>query len=93
MKLFLNTNSDIHVYVHAKGEQYYLHYNWWPEMPFSYHVTPEDFIELELILKKEIELKEVGCDRTSHAKYFGKQKYLFKLPQDAQNGLYLVFGN
>ena len=67
--IHLGKDADTYFYVHDKGEQYFLHYDWWPELPFIYHVPPNTYSGVEFIIKKEIEMKDEHCDEESTVKY------------------------
>ena len=39
----VNSESEFLMYLHDKGEEYYLHYDFWPNVPYTHHAKKEDF--------------------------------------------------
>ena len=65
-------DAEIDIYIHGKDEQYFIHWDWWPERPFVYHLLPHKHTLIELSIKKETNLKDDGCDESKDTKHFGK---------------------
>ena len=62
--------SDFWIYVHDRGEEFYLHYDFWPTVPFIHHSTEEEYFA-DIVVKKELEVQNEKCSEESYD-YFGK---------------------
>ena len=63
-------NSDFWIYVHDRGEEFYLHYDFWPSVPFIHHSTKEEYFA-DIVVRKELEVQNDKCSDDSY-NYFGK---------------------
>jgi hypothetical protein len=61
------------MYVHDKGEEFYLHYDFWPKVPFIHHTQEEEYFA-DIVVRKELEIQQEGC-KDGNYNYFSK--YLF----------------
>ena len=66
----LKENSEITLFVHDKGEEYFLHYESWNIIPNSYHVKKDEYL-VDLVLKKELQRKDQNCQNGVYS-YFGE---------------------
>ena len=73
--LFLTSlpNIEFWIYLHDEGEEYYLHYDFWPTVPPIYHVRKPE-AQLDLVIKKELEISSDGCKNGEYS-YFGTEIY------------------
>ena len=62
-------NTTFWIYLHDKGEEYYLHYDYWPTVPPIYHVRKQEAV-LDLVIKKELEISSDDCKNGDYS-YFG----------------------
>ena len=67
-------NVEFWIYLHDKGEEYYLHYDLWPTVPPIYHVRKPEAL-LDLVIKKELKISSDDCKDGDYS-YFGM--YLYK---------------
>ena len=58
------------IYIHDKGEEYFLHYDYWPAIPISYHVKSEDE-SIDIEAQKEIKHTDEKCEKREDYSYFG----------------------
>ena len=62
-------NAAFLLYVHDAGEEYYFHYDAWPDIPFVHH--PKSWESTTIIgIKKEVEIGNEKCRDESYD-YFG----------------------
>ena len=66
----VNSESEFLMYLHDKGEEYYLHYDFWPNVPYTHHAKKEEFFT-DMVVKKELEVLTENCEPTNYG-YFGK---------------------
>lgn len=66
----VNSESEFLMYLHDKGEEYYLHYDFWPNVPYTHHAKKEEFFT-DMVVKKDLEVLTENCEQTNHS-YFGK---------------------
>ena len=64
-----NYDSEFFVYVHDRGEEYYLHYDFWPSVPYIHHVKHKEYFT-DLVVEKELEVQNENCEQTLYD-YFG----------------------
>ena len=67
----VNSESEFLMYLHDKGEEYYLHYDFWPNVPYTHHAKKEEFFT-DMVVKKELEVLTENCEQTNYG-YFGKR--------------------
>ena len=48
------------MYVHEEGEEFYLHYDFWPNVPFIHHSQEDEFFS-DMVVRKELEVQQEGC--------------------------------
>ena len=58
------------MYVHDKGEEFYLHYDFWPKVPFIHHSQEEEYFA-DMVVRKELEVRQEGCKDGAY-NYFGE---------------------
>ena len=68
--LIFKEDSEFWIYVHDKGEEYYLHYDFWPNVPFIHYSAKEEYFS-DIVVKKELEIQNEKCEKDSYD-YFGK---------------------
>ena len=73
--LLLHEDKEFLIYVHDKGEEFYLHYDFWPNVPFIHHSVPSEYFA-DVEVKKQLEVQSENCDHQSYD-YFGMYNYLF----------------
>ena len=66
----VNSESEFLMYLHDKGEEYYLHYDFWPNVPYTHQAKKEEFFT-DMVVKKELEVLTENCEPTNYG-YFGK---------------------
>ena len=66
----VNSESEFLMYLHDKGEEYYLHYDFWPNVPYTHHAKKEEFFT-DMVVKKELEVLTENCEQTDYG-YFSK---------------------
>ena len=68
--LVFKEGSEFWIYVHDKGEEYYLHYDFWPNVPFIHHSTEEEYFA-DIVVNKKLDVEHENC-RDEDYNYFGK---------------------
>ena len=66
--------SEFWIYVHDKGEEYYLHYDFWPNVIFTHYSTKKEYFS-DIVVKKELEVQNENCNEEMYD-YFGKYTWL-----------------
>ena len=51
--IVLNETNQLKLYIHEKGEEFFLHYDYWPFVPFTYQPQQKD-IWVDVNLRKEV---------------------------------------
>ena len=72
--LMCKEDSEFWIYVHDKGEEYYLHYDFWPNVIFTHYSTKKEYFS-DIVVKKELEVKNDNCNEETYD-YFGKYIWL-----------------
>ena len=101
MAIGLNGTNQFKLYLHERGEEYFLHYDYWPYVPFTHHSKQED-IWVDVNLKKEVfeeelyetnenifvhnQVHETACEKSD---YFGK--IFLKIFRTRINSLFKLF--
>ena len=64
--------------MHDTGEEYFLHYDYWPSIPFSYKSSSDTFWE-EFGILKQVQIKSAGgaCTKKNYD-YFGRLDYFLQ---------------
>ena len=70
MLITLNGTNQFWLYLHDKGEEYFLHYDYWPSVPFT-HNSKDEELWVDIVVKKEVESKHERCNAGSYY-YFGE---------------------
>ena len=83
--MILNGTNEFLLYIHGKGEEYFLHYEYWPMAPYIYHSKNQEYWE-DIAIEKELYIKNQDCKGGSHV-YFSK---LFLIPS-AWEDIYVGF--
>ena len=68
--LVFKEGSEFWIYVHDKGEEYYLHYDFWPNVPFIHYSIKKEYFS-DIVVKKELEVQNENCNEETYD-YFGK---------------------
>ena len=71
--IIFDTANEFYVYVHDKGEEFYLHYDFWPKVPFIYHFKETDVFG-DLFVRKEDELHLNEYCEEGTINYYGKYR-------------------
>ena len=53
MKIILNEKNKFWLFLHEKGEEYFLHYDYWPYVPFNHHSQESEYF-LDINVRKEV---------------------------------------
>ena len=70
MTLYLVQDKDFWIYFHDEGEEYFLHYDFWPNVPPFYHVRGKDMM-IDFGVRKELEVSNDGCKSEVNYSYTG----------------------
>ena len=65
------------MYLHGKGEEFYLHYDLWPEVPFIHHSKPNEQF-LDIVIEKQLHAQYENCNEDTFS-YFGKSFDSYRL--------------
>ena len=58
------------LYIHGEGEEFFLHYDYWPSVPKIHHVRfPE--VSTDFVIKKSTEISDENCYWAKEYSYFG----------------------
>ena len=68
---------DLLLYLHDKGEEYYLHYDFWPIVPFVYELKQKEAFA-DIVVRKELEVQNENCQDENY-NYFGNYYFLISL--------------
>ena len=60
---------DLLLYLHDKGEEYYLHYDFWPIVPFVHEFKQKEAF-VDIVVRKELEVQNENCLDENY-NYFG----------------------
>ena len=71
IKIEIFDGIDCWIYVHDKGEQYFLHYDFWPTAQIKHLVKKEDEI-MDILVQKEIKKSDENCKKDEGYFYFGR---------------------
>ena len=58
------------IYIHDIGEEYFLHYDYWPDIPNKYQVKKED-VAIDITIRKQIQKTDENCNTDERYSYFG----------------------
>ena len=53
VKIVLNETNKFLLYLHERGEEYFLHYDYWPYVPFT-HRSKETEYFIDINVRKEV---------------------------------------
>jgi len=69
---FQLNEDEFWLYIHGDGEEFYLHYDYWPSVP-SMHYVKRHEVFLDVVVTKKIEIRddESGCLEEENYSYFG----------------------
>ena len=67
--LLFHEDSEFWIYVHDKGQEFYLHYDFWPSVPFIHHSVPNEYFA-DVVVTKELEIRNEKCEEEAYD-YFG----------------------
>ena len=72
IRLLLVEEQEFWLYIHDEGEEFFLHYDYWPNIPFTYKSSGDTFWE-EFGIQKQLQIKssEDVCMEQNYD-YFGK---------------------
>ena len=62
------------LYIHGKGEEYFLHYDLWPNVPHIHHVRGPE-VNIDMVIRKTTEISEENCNNEEDYSYFGMQRF------------------
>ena len=62
--------TEFWIYIHDVGEEYFLHYDYWPTVPPTHQVQP-DSEHIELMVHKKVSISDENCIEGEYS-YFGK---------------------
>ena len=61
MSFYLYEDVEVGVYFHDEGEEYFLHYDYWPSMvPPRHHIGKQEQM-LEILVTKEVTISDEDC--------------------------------
>ena len=69
----LSNEIGFKIYIHDLGEEYFLHYDYWPTMPMQYDVKDKDRI-IDIMVQKDVKETDENCEVGEDYSYFGKSK-------------------
>jgi hypothetical protein len=69
VRLVTYTENEFWIYIHDEGEQFYLHYDYWPYVPPTHLVTREDSF-VDTVIRKKLDVSSENC-REGVYSYFG----------------------
>ena len=77
----INETSEFWLYLHAKGEEYFLHYDFWPYVPFAHHFKDTEYwVDINVrkkVLSGVIHKTDTSADTISNTSdYFGNIHFL-----------------
>ena len=86
--IVFDVKNEFWIYVHDRGEEYYLHYDFWPTVPFIHRSVIDEYFS-DIVVRKELEIHQENCKEETYD-YFGKYiNYLYfihqKLPKFIHN--------
>ena len=56
----MHSKIQFWLYLHEEGDEFFLHYDYWPNVPPMYHVKhPETW--LDIVIKKELHVANDNC--------------------------------
>ena len=58
------------IYVHDEGEEYFLHYDFWPTVPTT-HQVKSDSEHIDMMVHKQVSISNENCVEGEYS-YFGK---------------------
>ena len=70
LRLTVHKDAEFWLYVHDTGEEYYLHYDFWPKVPFIYKTKSQE-INMDIVVRKQLERANENCKEQPYS-YFGK---------------------
>ena len=70
LRLTVHNDAEFWLYIHDIGEEYYLHYDFWPKVPFIYQAKSRE-IYTDIVLRKNLEIANINCTEPPYS-YFGK---------------------
>ena len=65
-----DVDNEFWIYVHDRGEEYYLHYDFWPTVPFIHRSVTNEYFS-DIVVRKELEIHQDNCSEENYD-YFGK---------------------
>ena len=69
MSLYTLEDVEFWIYFHNEGEEFFLHYDYWPHVPPVHHIKRNDKI-VDIIVRKELSMIYEGCTNEKHS-YMG----------------------
>ena len=81
MTIAINETSEIWLYLHARGEEYFLHYDYWPYVPFTHHFKDTEYwVDINVrkkVLNGVIHKTDTTADSIHNTSdYFGNLHFL-----------------
>lgn len=68
--IVFDVDNEFWIYVHDRGEEYYLHYDFWPTVPFIHRSVTNEYFS-DIVVRKELEIHQDNCSEENYD-YFGK---------------------
>ena len=56
--------------MHDSGEEFFLHDDLWPEVPFIHHIQPPE-MSVDVVIQKEVRIPDSNCHEDENYNYFG----------------------
>jgi hypothetical protein len=63
------------LYIHDEGEEFFLHYDYWPSVPPIKHVKQPE-VSIDIVVTKTLEIEDEGCKDENYS-YFGNWFWQF----------------
>ena len=63
-------DDEFWIYFHDVGEEFFLHYDYWPSVPPFNHVKQQEMM-LDVGVRKEMDISDDGCTTEEKYSYFG----------------------
>ena len=70
MALEVVKDIEFWIYIHEPGEEYFLHFDYWPTIPIKHHVRSED-ASTDIMAQKEIKSIDDNGNNDDDYSYFG----------------------
>ena len=68
--LTLKGTFPLWIYLHDKEEEYFLHYDFWPDVPYIYKLNPQEYM-IDFVVKKQLEIENNNCTHDQSKSFYG----------------------